>query len=299
MTVGRVNTWASARTNTAADTDSNVASGATPSVGQPEPADDLESGTLVVRLAHDEADILASQRLRYRVFYDEMKAHPSPKMAREGRDFDRYDGVCDHLLVIDRSLGDGPDGVVGTYRLLRRSQRQGLPFYTAGEFDIAAIEAYEGEILELGRSCVDAAYRTRPTLQLLWTGIAAYCFRHDVKLLFGCASLPGTDVPEMALPLAYLWHCHLAPEAVRARALPAYYTTMNLMAVDAIDPRRAMASLPPLLRGYLRLGGFIGDGAVVDPQFNTTDVCMILEADKITGKYYRHFSRTSRDRSLD
>lgn len=267
--------------------------------GAGEAAVSLESGALHVRLAQNEADILASQRLRYRVFYDEMKAQPSPEMAREKRDFDRYDRVCDHLLVIDRSLGDGADGVVGTYRLLRRSQRQGLPFYTAGEFDITAIEAYDGEILELGRSCVDAAHRTRPTLQLLWAGIAAYCFRHDVKLMFGCASLPGTDVAALAMPLAFLWHNHLAPEAIRVRALAKHYSSMDLMAAADIDPRRAMASLPPLLRGYLRLGGFIGDGAVVDPQFNTTDVCLVLEADKVTEKYIRHFSRTSRDRSLD
>lgn len=255
---------------------------------------DLRVGSLEVRLARGESDILAAQRLRYRIFYDEMQARPTPEMAASGRDFDDFDLLCDHLLVIDHALGAGEESVVGTYRLIRRpaAERHG-GFYTASEYDISKIEAYPGKVLELGRSCVAAPYRNRPTMQLLWRGIAAYVFKHDIALMFGCASLPGTDPQALALPLSYLYYHHLAPPALRPRALPERYTDMKLLPTEAVDPRTALGELPPLIKGYLRLGGFIGDGAVVDEQFNTTDVCIIVKTELVTEKYISHYQRTT------
>ncbi len=247
---------------------------------------------LEVRLASSQAEIEAAQRLRYRVFYDEMGAQPTPEMAAEGRDFDAFDQHCDHLLVINnRSSFDF--GVIGTYRLHRRETSQLKSFYSSAEYDTTKIEAFKGSVLELGRSCVDAEWRTKMTMQLLWRGIAGYVFAHKIDLLFGCASLPGTDPAALALPLSYLYHHHLAPAAIRPRALPDRYAEMNLLPADQIDARRALAALPPLIKGYLRLGGFVGDGAVIDPQFNTTDVCVIVQTDLITDKYFRHYDRTA------
>ncbi|MGE0716021.1 MAG: GNAT family N-acetyltransferase, partial [Alphaproteobacteria bacterium] len=240
-----------------------------------------------VRLARTEEDIDAAQALRYRVFYEEMAARPSAEMAATGRDFDSFDPLCDHLLVIDHERGAGAAGVVGTYRLIRReAARRHGGFYTAAEYDIAKLEAYPEEILELGRSCVDAGYRNRPTMQLLWRGIAEYVFHHRIALMFGCASLPGTDPASLALPLTYLYHHHLAPPALRPRAIETRYVDMRLMAPDAVHPMRALGELPPLVKGYLRLGGFVGDGAVVDEQFNTTDICIVVKTELITEKYY-------------
>lgn len=257
---------------------------------------DVRSGTLQVRLAESVGDIDAAQALRYRVFYDEMGAAPSAEMAQVKRDFDRFDGICDHLLVIDHARGSGAAAVVGTYRLIRRpAAAQHGSFYSAAEYDIAAIVAYPGEILELGRSCVDAAARNRPTMQLLWRGIAAYVFHYRIELMFGCASLPGTDPDALALPLSYLHHHHLAPAELRPRALPQRYVDMRRLGPDAVDPARALADLPPLIKGYLRLGGFVGDGAVVDHQFNTTDVSVVVKTDLVTDKYYRHYERQARD----
>jgi putative hemolysin len=257
---------------------------------------ELRSGELGVRLARSEAEVLASQRLRYQVFYDEMAAKPTPEMAASGRDFDAYDPVCDHLLVVDHSRGDGPDGVVGTYRLIRRSAAASLgSFYSAAEYDISALEHYPGEVLELGRSCVDEAHRSRPTMQILWRGIAAYVFHYNIEIMFGCASLPGTDLDALAEPLAYLYHHHLAPPALRPRAIADRFAAMDLRAADSLNPKRAFADLPPLIKGYLRLGGFVGDGAVVDHQFNTTDVCVIVKTDLITAKYSSHYTRTVND----
>lgn len=257
---------------------------------------DVRSGALQVRLADTVADIDAAQRLRYRVFYEEMGARPSAEMARQRRDFDAFDGVCDHLLVCDHTRGSGGDAVVGTYRLIRRpaAARHGS-FYSAAEYDIAAIIASPGEILELGRSCVDVAARNRPTMQLLWRGIAAYVFHYDIALMFGCASLPGIDPDALAVPLSYLYHHHLAPPELRPRALPERYIDMRRLEPGALDPARALADLPPLIKGYLRLGGFVGDGAVIDRQFNTTDVCVVVKTDLVTDKYYRHYERQARD----
>ncbi|MHA1113976.1 MAG: GNAT family N-acetyltransferase [Alphaproteobacteria bacterium] len=252
----------------------------------------LRVGDLETRLARTPEEVDAAQALRYRVFYDEMKAKPSPELARRARDFDKFDAYCDHVLVRDLRLGRGAEAVIGTYRLLRGdvAARHG-GFYSAGEFDISKLIAYPGQALELGRSCVAAEHRNGPTMQHLWQSIADYVLRHDVTIMFGCASLPGVDPAALSLPLAYLYHHHLAPPAVRARALPERYVDMDLVAPEAIDIRAAATALPPLLKGYLRLGGVIGDGAVIDHQFNTTDVCVIVVIDQVTDKYSRHYLR--------
>jgi putative hemolysin len=252
----------------------------------------VRQGDLEVRLARSEAEVRAAQRLRYRIFYEEMSARPTSEMESAARDFDAFDLVCDHLLVIDLKSSD----VVGTYRLIRRSaaMRHGR-FYSADEYDIAPLLAYPGEILELGRSCVAEGYRTRAAMQLLWRGIAAYVFRHEIGLMFGCASLPGTDVGALKLPLSYLYHHHLAPPELRPRAVAERHVEMALVAKGEIDVHHALAEMPPLIKGYLRLGGFVGDGAVIDHQFNTTDVCIIVKTDLVTAKYYRHYERSARD----
>ncbi|HEV3176477.1 MAG TPA: GNAT family N-acyltransferase [Stellaceae bacterium] len=259
---------------------------------------DIRSGLLAVRLAETASEVAASQALRYRVFYEEMGAEPTPEMARARRDFDRFDEVADHLLVIDHARGSGPQSVIGTYRLIRRgaAARVGR-FYSAEEYDISTMVAYPGEILELGRSCVDASARNRPTMQLLWRGIAAYVFYHQIDLMFGCASLPGIDPEALAVPLSYLYYHHLAPPALRPRALASRYVDMRRLATNAIEPTRSLAELPPLIKGYLRLGGFVGDGAVIDRQFNTTDVSIVVKTDLITDKYYRHYERQTREAS--
>jgi putative hemolysin len=259
-----------------------------------DPLGGVRSGSLEVRLALTPKDIDALQALRFRVFYEECGATPSLEMKQRQRDFDDFDHICDHLIVLDRSRGDSFDAVIGTYRLMRRSvARRHRGFYTAREFDVSPLESIEGEILELGRSCVDANYRTRPTVELLWRGIAAYVFRYNIQLMFGCASLPGTDPTDLAVPLSYLVQHHLAPQELRPKAHHPLYRNMNLLAGDAFDPRRALAALPPLVKGYLRLGGFVGDGAVIDRQFNTTDVCVVVKTDLITDKYYQHYLRKS------
>lgn len=251
---------------------------------------------LEVRLAANAEEILAAQALRYRIFYEEMGARPTPEMAARHSDFDAFDDICDHLLVLDPERGKGGRAVVGTYRLIRREVGEAHgKFYTASEYDISKILAGGGRFMELGRSCVDAAYRNGSTMQIMWAGIANYVWDHGIELMFGCASLPGTDPAALATQLTYLYHYHLAPEDIRPRALPQHYVAMDLVDKDSLNPRRALASLPPLIKGYLRLGGFVGDGAVIDHQFNTTDVCVMVKTELVTAKYAKHYDRTARD----
>lgn len=254
---------------------------------------ELRAGNLGVRIAETPRELDAAQALRYRVFYEEMGAHPDAGTAAARRDSDAFDAVADHLLVVDHDLGEDPArGVVGTYRLIRRPAARRIGrFYSADEYDIAPLLAFPGEVLELGRSCVAADYRTRGTLQLLWRGIAAYVFRHRIDLMFGCASLPGTDLDALAPLLTWLAHNHLAPEAIRPRALPDRYVEMLRLDPAKLDARAVLNDLPPLVKGYLRLGGFVGDGAVLDHQFNTTDVCVVVKTDLVTDKYFKHYER--------
>jgi putative hemolysin len=257
---------------------------------------DFTVGDLEIRLAENEAEIAAAQALRYRVFYEEMSASPTPEMAASKRDFDSFDPFCDHLLVFDRKKGAGPAGIVATYRLMRRSgaERRGQ-FYSVDEYDIGSILAHPGEILELGRSCVDISHRSKAVMQVLWKAISEYVFHYNIEIMFGCASFPGIDPAEHATALSYLHHRHLAPPEFCPRAIPSRYVKMDILPLSGIDERRALAALPPLIKGYLRLGGFIGDGAVIDKQFDTIDVAVVVVTDLLADKYYKHYSRGEGD----
>ncbi|MFN4311952.1 MAG: GNAT family N-acetyltransferase [Ferrovibrio sp.] len=250
-------------------------------------------GRFEVRLTRSPEDIAAAQRLRYQVFYEEMAAEPSPEMAKLGLDFDQFDRLCDHLMVFDRSRAEG-EQAVGTYRLLRRSVAEMHGgFYSASEYDLKPMLDYVGiggGLLELGRSCVHRDYRTNATIQLLWRGISTYVSDHNISFMFGCASFPGINPQDHALALSYLHAHHLPPQEWRVRALPDRYTAMDLMPADQINPRAAVHALPPLIKAYLRLGAYIGDGAVVDHQFGTTDVFILLPVERIAPKYHNRFS---------
>lgn len=257
---------------------------------------ELRAGALGVRIAETRAEREAAQALRYRVFFEEMGAIPSDAARKSRRDVDDFDDAADHLLVIDHEISSGAEGVVGTYRLLRSEAAARIGrFYTSGEYDISVLTDFPGRLLEVGRSCVDQRYRGRAAMQLLWRGIASYIFLHRIDVLFGCASLPGTDPSAKASELTYLYHNHLAPPALRIRALPERYESMQLADPHSLDHRKCLAGLPPLIKGYLRLGGYVGDGAVVDRQFNTTDIAVLVKSELLADKYYRHYERRLRD----
>jgi putative hemolysin len=248
-------------------------------------------GSLEVRLATTRAEVRVAQALRYRVFFEEGSARADLVSRLTGRDADRFDRVCDHLMVIDHD-GDARRQVVGTYRLLRQDRVERVGgFYTAGEFDIAPILARHAGLrfLELGRSCVLAPWRTKRTVELLWHGIWAYVLRHRIDVMIGCASLEGTDPDRLALPLSFLHRHALAEPAWRAHPLAGRGVAMDLLPADRIDARAALQALPPLIKGYLRLGARVGDGAVIDRAFGTTDVLIVLPVTSISSRYVAHY----------
>ncbi|MCB8839601.1 GNAT family N-acetyltransferase [Aurantimonas sp. VKM B-3413] len=249
-------------------------------------------GQLEVRLARSAAEVKAAQQLRYRIFYQEMSAQPSKLQKMTRRDRDGFDRYCDHLLVIDHARG-GPiaQRIVGTYRLMRQeSAALAGGFYTAQEFNIAPMLArHRGKrFLELGRSCVLKDYRGKRTVELLWQGIWSYVLAHDIDVLFGCASLSGTDPEALAVPLAFLKTNVACPPEWKVRAHD-HRGTFLADGVEGTDARQAFAAMPPLLKGYLRLGGYIGEGAVVDHQFGTTDVLVVLPRANINPRYIGYY----------
>ncbi len=257
----------------------------------------VRQGSIEVRLARSLKEIKAAQKLRYTIFYEEMHARPDWRMRLTRRDIDPYDIFCDHLLVLDH---DRPKGkrIVGTYRLLRQEVAQRHKgFYSSGEYDLSPLmtdsfRAQIGEdkqLLELGRSCVHKDYRANSTINLLWKGIAEYLKEHNIAYMFGCASFEGTDPAEFTQSMSYLYHNHLVPDDFKVRALSDQFVDMNRVPSEELDVRMARRALPPLIKGYLRIGCFIGDGAVVDEQFGTTDVFILLPVEKIAKRYSKKY----------
>lgn len=245
-------------------------------------ADTLPIRRLTVRLAETDADRIAAQRLRWQVFCQGLGAKTA---SGEELDIDPYDTLCDHLLVEDSGQA------VGTYRLLRKSVADAHSgFYSSGEYCLDQLGSDRGEWLELGRSCVAPAYRDAGTIQLLWRGIATYLQDNDISLMFGCASFHGVDPHDHSAPLSYLFHNHLAPGELRARALETRHVDMGMLPMGGYDRRQAMRMLPPLIKGYLRVGAMVGDGAVIDHEFNTVDVFMIMPVEQIAARYLHRFS---------
>lgn len=251
-------------------------------------------GNLEVRLARTVGEVKRAQELRFRVFYEEMSAIPDAWAMVTRRDADAFDAICDHILVLDhdapeaKHFGKTRPRIVGTYRVLRRSVAERHDgFYTESEFDLRRLldAKPELEFLELGRSCVLPAWRGKRTLELLWQGIWAYVQRHRIDVMVGCASLEGIDPSRLALPLSFLHHHCAADAEWSVRALPERWTAMDRLSKEAIDPRAAIRALPPLVKGYVKLGAKIGDGAVVDRQFGTTDVFICMPVKEISKRW--------------
>jgi len=265
-------------------------------------------GNLEVRLARTLSEIKLAQRLRYQVFYEEMSAVPTRLAQFRRRDEDAYDAICDHLLVVDvdqttprRSGRPERPKVVGTYRILRQDvAERGPGFYSAGEYDIAPLlraKSHDYRFMELGRSCVLAPYRSKRSVELLWHGLWTYVRENGIDVMIGCASFEGTDPDEHRMALSFLHHHALAPAEWRCRAREPLYVSMDRMPKSALDAKAAMKAMPPLIKAYLRLGAFVGDGAVIDRQFGTTDVLIIMPVERIDPRYFEHYGAPAETKS--
>lgn len=228
-----------------------------------------------VKLAETKEELESAQRLRYRVFVQELGSDGPLVDHARGLETDQYDPFFDHLIL---TCDTQPGEVVGVYRVLRSDQaaRAGQ-FYSEEEYDIGLLISSGRRLMELGRSCVDPAFRGGMAMFHLWQGLARYIAQHEIEILFGVASFHGTDPMKLAQPLSLLHHSHLAPEPLRVTAREPFQR-MDLVAPDALDRRAAMVQMPALIKAYLRLGGYVGEGAYIDRAFNTTDVCLVMDA---------------------
>lgn len=244
------------------------------------------------RLATDPADIASALRLRYRVFVEELGAD-GPGVDHAGQtERDEFDAVFDHLVLVDRLADPGQgDHVVGVYRLLPCDRMAQIGrFYSESEFDLAPLKTSGRRLLELGRSCIHAGHRGGAGMFHLWNALARYVIEREIEILFGAASFPGTDLAALAAPLSFLHHTHLAPPALRVRA-HAGLAQPCLLPPGSVDRRAAMAATPALIKAYLRLGGFVGEGVFVDHAFNTTDVCLVMDTNNMSAKHKQFYTR--------
>ena len=260
-------------------------------------------GGLEVRLALRKSEIRKAQKLRYKIFYTQGGAIADLKARMTRRDICPFDRLCDHLIVIDHDhvtrLGRNKPKTVGAYRLLRQdvAEKNG-GFYSAQEFDIAPLLARHPNkrFLELGRSCVHEKWRNKRTLELMWRGIWTYVRHHNIDVIIGCASLPGSNPLPHARALSFLHHNAAAGQEWRVEALAHNNVSMNYFAAGQIDARRALMSLPPLLKGYLRCGARVGAGAVVDHAFGATDVFVVMPVADIDPRYINYFGGPTPER---
>lgn len=241
----------------------------------------------IVKLAETEAQLRAAQALRYDVFVRELGGGGPMVDHEAGLECDRFDPFFDHLLVLHQPS----QTVVGVYRLLRSEQAERAgQFYSEDEYDLDVLKSSGRKLLELGRSCLHRDFRGGMAMFHLWNGLARYVQDHEIEILFGVASFHGTEIAELAPPLSLLYSEHLAPEDIRVRAKPRHYQKMDLVPVERLDRRRAMLNVPALIKAYLRLGGFVGDGAFVDHVFNTTDVCLVLDTARMNDRQRRLYT---------
>jgi putative hemolysin len=243
----------------------------------------MSNAPVQIRFAKTEEEVKAAQRLRYRIFYEIGKAKgATDQMIHERRDFDKFDDHCKHLIAVVLETQE----VVGSYRLLsEEGAAQCGGFYSENEYDLSSLKKNGTPILELGRACVDSDYQKKGLIQSLWKAIAFYVRQNNIKTLFGCANFPTTSVDNIKEGLSYLYAQCLAPEHIRTKALPNGYIEMNQCDISGLDPILIYQQLPPLVKGYLRVGGTVGEGAFFDREFGSIDVCIIMETEKLNQRY--------------
>ena len=246
-----------------------------------------------LRLADSQLDVAAAQRLRYRVFVQELGATGPLIDHTRQIEQDSFDAIADHMILIDNRTDPATGNhVIGAYRLLSSDRLpQGQPFYSESEYDLTPLRQSNRRLLELGRSCVHPDHRGGTAMFHLWNGLAAYILERNIEILFGTASFHGTDIKALAAPLSWLGHHHLAPPDMRVTARPPHRADLIQIPAADLDRRSAMAAMPALIKAYLRLGGFVGDGAWVDHAFNTTDVCLVMDTGRMSAKHRDFYLR--------
>lgn len=240
-----------------------------------------------VKIAENEHELHAVQRLRYQVFVTELGA-TGAKTDDNDRELDQFDRVCDHILLIENATNK----VVGCYRVLPRDAALNASgFYGSSEFNLDVFTNHPRTSVELGRSCIALDHRGGVALQMLWAGLADYISAHKIDLLFGLASFKGTDPAPYAQAFSHLHHAYAAPLDLRARARSSGAIAMDMVPPDQVDRVTAMRQMPALVKSYIRLGGRVGAGAFVDFDFQCIDVCVVMDTAQISAKHQRLYNK--------
>ena len=223
-----------------------------------------------------------AQRLRFNTFLKKSSINNPDYVL----DSDEYDKFCDHLVVIDKSVSS--HYVVGTYRLMINfSNNPKGDFYTETEFDLYNLKKLDLKILEVGRSCVHKNYRDGKIIRLLWRGLSTYIKKSKVDFIIGCASFQCSNTNKIRNQLSFLKNFYSAPKKYLTFPLKSKSIKWKNSDISEISRLKIFKSLPPLIKAYLRVGAWVGEGAVFDPHFKTIDICIILKADKIDPKYLK------------
>ncbi len=238
----------------------------------------IQKGSFLVKIINDSDKLInKAKKLRHESFFQ--------KSADTDFDSDEFDKYCDHLVVIDRSVSE--EFVVGTYRLLLKPKYlQKIKFYSQSEFNLKNLFSQKkATLLEAGRSCVHQNYRDGRIIKLLWRGLATYIINNQVELTFGCASFPSSNHKLFTKQLSYLYHYHRPPDNLKTSPHKNLKANFQLIDKGLIDSDEEFRKLPPLIKAYLRVGAWVGNGAIIDNEFNTTDVLIVLDSKKILKKY--------------
>jgi putative hemolysin len=240
-----------------------------------------------IKIAESNFEIKKAQSLRYKIFFKEKKIKKKSFKFLLQRDYDFYDKISDHLIIIDNNR-EIRDNVIGTYRLLRGNcAKLYRGFYTEQEFDISNLKKNfsSKDILELGRSCVHPQYRSGIILKLLWKGISNYIKMYNIKILMGCASFHGTNPSKFKDEFSLLYESYRLPEDYDVKSLQSNEISFN----KNINHSTTLNKLPPLIKGYLRAGGMVSENFYIDTEFETIDYCVIMLTEKIVSRYHNKF----------
>lgn len=246
-----------------------------------------------VRLTRNKEERRLVRALRYAVFCEEEGASATEEQKNLREEYDSYDRFAEYMAVFHNGA------VVGCYRIIDREAAEKMGgFYTESEFNLSKIRKVRGNIAEMSRACVDANYRDNAlVMRLLWAGLSEYVLRRKVRVLFGVASWVGQKPGLSAHAISYLYYHHLAPARLRATVLAENFhesvnpalSRMNIMPEVFVDEEEAFRQMPPLIKGYLRVGADFGKGVYIDKGFNTYDVFVILQTKNISATYQKHF----------
>ncbi len=230
-----------------------------------------------VALARSEEEVREAQRLRYKVFVEELGAHVKTRLP--GHDIDHFDPFCEHLIVRESHA----DRIVGTYRILSPdAARRVGSYYSESEFYINRLQNLRSRMVEVGRSCIHPDHRSGAVITLLWAGLAEYMVSNNYEYLMGCASIGMADGGHNAANLfAQLDPAHMAPEEYRS--FPLHGLPFERLA------NGQPVLVPPLIKGYLRVGAWVCSEPAWDPDFNTADLLLLLPMSRMNPRYMRHF----------